>query len=346
MIRRRFLGLSTALLLVYSNPFVQAAEAAGKYTAENVLIVVLDGVRWSESWGDPQHTYIPKLAELSKQGAVFTNFRNNGTTSTNPGHASLMTGHREKIANDGSDFAPHPTFMQLWRKQTGAPQEAACVVTAKGKLAILADSEDPQWKGTFTATMDSGVDGGGLNAKTRSDRDTFAALKRILAEKHPRTVLVNFAAPDARGHAGDKEAYLAAIKEADGYVGELWTLLQKDPFYAGKTALFVTNDHGRHLDGVHTGFKDHGCDCEGCRHIMLFACGPDFKQGVELNTPREQIDVPVTAAELLGVKIPESKGQVMSELFAAREGRATTTSGCLGGSPWFLLALTPSRPAQ
>lgn len=332
MIRRRFLRLSSALLLVLSSPLAQAAEATGKYKAENVLIVVLDGVRWSESWGDPQHKYIPKLAELSKQGSVFTNYKNNGTTSTNPGHASLMTGHFEKIPNDGSDCAPHPTFMQLWRKQTGAPQEAAYVVTAKGKLAILADSEDPQWKGKFTAAMDSGVNGGGLKAKTRSDRDTFAALKRILTEKHPRAVIVNFAAPDARGHAGDKEAYLSAIKEADGYVGELWTLLQKDPFYAGKTALFVTNDHGRHLDGVKTGFKNHGCDCDGCRHIMLFAFGPDFKQGVELDTPREQIDVTVTAAELLGVRIPGSKGQVMSELFAARDGKATTTKAGTGAA--------------
>jgi phosphopentomutase len=203
-------------------------------------------------------------------------------------------------------------------------------VTAKGKLAILADSEDPQWKGKFTPSMDSGVDGGGLKAKTRSDRDTFAALKRILTGKHPRAVIVNFAAPDARGHAGDKEGYLAAIKEADGYVGELWTILQKDPFYAGKTALFVTNDHGRHLDGVKTGFKDHGCDCEGCRHIMLFAFGPDFKQGITLDTPREQIDMTVTAAELLGVKIPDSKGQVLTELFAARDGKATTTKAGTG----------------
>ena len=133
--RRTFLKFAVLMLSLSTAPGL-AAETAGRYKAENVIIVVLDGVRWSESRGDPQHKCIPKLTELAKEGAVFTNYRNNGTTATNPGHATLMTGHYEKIPNDGSDCAPHPTFMQLWRKQTGTPPEAAYVVTAKGKLAM------------------------------------------------------------------------------------------------------------------------------------------------------------------------------------------------------------------
>ena len=317
--RRRVLKASAAFLVLLGACAGLQTSAAPR--TENVILVVIDGVRWSESWGDPSRGNIPRLAAMAPEGVVCTRFRNNGTTSTNPGHASLMTGFRESLANDGSEPAPHPTLFQLWRKATGAPADAAWVVTAKGKLAILADSADPAWAGgAFNPSADCGVDGKGLKAKTRSDRETWEALRRILADRHPRAVVVNFAAPDARGHAGDRDGYLKAIREADGFVGELWSWLQRDPRYAGRTALFVTNDHGRHLDGVKSGFKDHGCDCEGCRHIMLFAFGPDFKRGAVVDMPREQIDVTATAAALLGVRIPGSKGEVMTELFAAGRG--------------------------
>jgi arylsulfatase A-like enzyme len=316
-------------------------EPARKYLAQNAIILVFDGVRYSESWGDPEHKQIPHLAEMAKEGVVYTHFMNLGVTATNPGHASLLTGVRERITNDGTESEPHPTFLQLWRKLTGAPQNAAWVVTSKGKLAILADSAAPEWKGQFTPSANSGANGEGLKAKARPDRETWEAAKTILQRDHPRAMLINLAAPDARGHAGDREGYLKAIRDADECAGELWAFLKGNAFYANKTALFVTNDHGRHLDGVKTGYKDHGCDCEGCRHIMLFAFGPDFRVGSVVDTPREQIDVAVTAAELLGVKIPDTKGQVLTELFAPRTGTTVATRPSATAAP-----STPEKPRE
>ena len=109
--------------------------------------------------------------------------------------------------------------------------------------------------------------------------------------------------------------WLAAIRETDGMAWDVWKLLQSDPFYRGQTAFFITNDHGRHPDGHLDGFISHGCSCEGCRRILLFAVGPDFKKGVVIEKKREQIDLAVTAAKILGFSIPGSKGRVMTELF-------------------------------
>ena len=78
----------------------------------------------------------------------------------------------------------------------------------------------------------------------------------------------------------------------------------------------MSNDHGRHTDGTKDGYVSHGDSCEGCRHILLYAKGPDFKRGVEIATKREQIDIAATAAAILGIDIPGSKGQVLEELLA------------------------------
>ncbi|MFZ4059412.1 MAG: hypothetical protein ACOYKE_14815, partial [Ferruginibacter sp.] len=59
-----------------------------KYKTENVIIIVIDGARYSETWGDTLHQYIPFFSnEISKKGIVNTNFYNNGPTYTLAGHS-------------------------------------------------------------------------------------------------------------------------------------------------------------------------------------------------------------------------------------------------------------------
>jgi hypothetical protein len=101
----------------------------------------------------------------------------------------------------------------------------------------------------------------------------------------------------------------------DAYIEQIWNFIQSDPVYQGKTTLFITNDHGRHLNGVSNGFVSHGDDCDGCRHISLLAVGPDFHKGIDILNPREQIDLPTTIAHLMGFKMETAEGQVMTELF-------------------------------
>jgi len=48
-------------------------------------------------------------------------------------------------------------------------------------------------------------------------------------------------------HNNDRESHLAAIKELDSMVGEIWTAVQKTPL-ASQTALIVVSDHGINSD--------------------------------------------------------------------------------------------------
>jgi arylsulfatase A-like enzyme len=109
--------------------------------------------------------------------------------------------------------------------------------------------------------------------------------------------------------------YLNGIHSSDEYIYQVWNFIQTSPIYKDKTTLFVTNDHGRHPDGTADGFVSHGDACSGCRHIMFYAFGPDFKQNVVLSRPRELIDINATILELLGISGVYSDGEVMRELF-------------------------------
>lgn len=302
----------------------QPEPAAQPYRTRNVLIMVLDGVRADEAWGDAERRNIPRLAELARQGVVYTNFRNSGETNTNPGHATLVTGFLEQIDNYGEQRPAHPTIFQLWRKASGQPASAAWVIASKDKLEVLADSADAQWRGVFRPSADCGLGGGGAMAGYRDDPDTYAVLIKVLARDHPRLVLVNFKDTDSAGHSGSFSAYVQAIRKLDQYAADLWKWLQQDAGYAGATALFVTTDHGRHSEGVLDGFVNHGCSCEGCRRLFLVALGPDFRRGVIVDEPRDMVDLAVTIGKLLAFEVPGSPGKVLHGLFPPRPVPAKT----------------------
>src|SRR5436190_574214 len=98
---------------------------------QNVIIVVIDGVRYSESLGG-KATYMPHVwNELRQKGTIYTQFRNEGKTLTNPGHSAILTGKWQNIANDGSQEYSDPSIFELLRKQQGLPEQSCFVVAGK-----------------------------------------------------------------------------------------------------------------------------------------------------------------------------------------------------------------------
>jgi membrane-anchored protein YejM (alkaline phosphatase superfamily) len=317
-----FLLISVVLVSCLKEPDfrdIRTKTVDRSYKTKNVIIVVVDGLRYSEGWGDPNHEYIPRMADdLSKKGIINTQFFNLGDTYTSAGHTSLTTGIYQSINNAGQEYPQNPSIFQYWNREYHNNQVKSWIITSKDKLAILGDCKNPQWKGKYTPSVNSGIDGLGLGSGYREDSLTLKTALEILKEHHPDLVLINFRDPDYSAHSGIWNNYVDGVRKTDKYVYRLWQFLQNDIIYHNTTTMFVTNDHGRHLDNVADGFASHGDGCDGCRHLNFFACGPDFKQGIVVNVLREQIDVPVTIAELLRFEIPYSKGKVMTELFGRR----------------------------
>ena len=246
------------------------------YIAENVVLVVIDGPRWTETWGDPEHKYIPHMAnDLAKEGAIYTHFSNNGKTLTVSGHSALTTGFYERLENSGKQLPWHPTVLQMYLKFSQQTAPAAELICSKDKLNVLSNCESPAWKDKYPCVVDCGI---GAGKGARDDKLTTEAIKARLTHDHPRLVVINLMGPDVAGHGRDWEKFLANIQACDQYAWEIWQTLQSDPFYANKTAFFISNDHGRHADGHADGFCSHGDDCPSCRHINFFAAGRTSKK--------------------------------------------------------------------
>ncbi len=75
MVRDRNLArlLFTMVLLLVLEPV-----SARAYVTKRVVLVIIDGLRYSEGFGDPAHEFVPRMAALAEQGAVVDDFRNDG----------------------------------------------------------------------------------------------------------------------------------------------------------------------------------------------------------------------------------------------------------------------------
>ena len=322
--QRVMLGLFIAAISAATsaaNAADKAADKAADIVAEQktryVVILVIDGPRWTETWGRPGRDLIPVRANvLAPQGVWFSDMANDGPTYTNAGHTALVSGFHQEINNSGLELPRHPTLSQRLLA-AGTKKNQTWIVASKDKLQILIDSNAPEWKHLYVGASDCGKGGGGVGAGYRDDLTTMERAKAIITAHRPRFMLINLKEPDSSGHAKDWNEYLANIRVTDAYAGALWKHLQADPEMRDRTAFFITNDHGRHLDGHLDGYVSHGDDCAGCRKIELLAMGPDFRRGATVDQHRSHIDVAVTCAALLGLTIPGSKGQIMQELFSS-----------------------------
>ena len=277
--------------------------------AQNAIIVVVDGARFTETFGatNPDST-IPHLwNDLMPLGTVYNNFYNSGITTTNPGHATLLTGTWQTIANDGSQRPTSPTVFEYFRKEKSALESENYVVAGKTKLTILTNSDDPDYGAAYMASDIHG---------DLTDDEVYANLIAAMDADHPKLILVNFPSVDRAGHAGNRDDYLSAITNVDNLIYQLWYKIVNNPYYKNTTTLFITNDHGRHT----TDFSSHGDDCEGCRHLMLLALGRKIIPGKIVSEKKYQTALAPTIGELLSFT---TTGAGDSSLFDANYSPAT-----------------------
>jgi len=269
------------------------------YKTENVHIVIIDGARYSETFGDTLHQYIPFIwNQLRPQGTICTRFYNDSLTYTTAGHNSIISGTWQYIPNDDSQRSNMPTLFEYFRKYRGTSQTDNYVILGKDKLHNLSSSIHPQFGSTYGASVV-------YSLSQYNDTIAWTNFQTVTRTYHPKLTITNFGGVDYWGHMSDWQQHTSSLKFADSVIYKMWTDIQKDPVYKDKTTLIITNDHGRHLND----WTYHGDGCDGCRHIMLLMIGPDIQPGLIDSTRRTQVDIAPTVGELLDFAVPYCTGK-------------------------------------
>jgi hypothetical protein len=289
------------LMLFFAGLTVSAISQKTQY----VVIAVIDGARYTETLGDTSHSNIPGIwNQLRPEATIYSSCYNNGSTTTCAGHANIVTGTWQPIANTGTERPHMPTIFEYLRKFSGSPMDENYVVLGKTKLNILAYSDHPSYDSLYGASVDQSV-------SEYNDSLTLAGMENMIRDHHPKLMIANFANVDLMWHSGIYIKYITAIMQVDSLICQLWNYIQADSTYSDRTTLIVTNDHGRHTND----FSSHGDACEGCRHVMMMILGPDTPDNIIDGSYVEQIDIAPTIGDLLGFPTPYCTGKPLRSAF-------------------------------
>lgn len=279
------------------------------YEGLRTVLVVIDGVRYTEGLGDPKAGWVPEQAALAEQGCAPGPMWNNGGTVTKFGTASIHTSIWNAWSEGGvgeDDHYHYPTHWEYLRKQRGVEQDRALYV-------LPGYNEASVWKPSYREGYGPEYWPLIVNEGVR-DADTTQALVDRLDSHDPVFSMLYLPDVDSAGHYEGWDAYVATIAEADRLVGLLWEELQARPAFADNTVMMVTSDHGRH-DDENGGFVDHGCGCDGCRQVGFLAVGPGIDPACEAGREWELVDIVPTLGAIQGYVPDDTQGSVMEGMF-------------------------------
>lgn len=100
----------------------------------------------------------------------------------------------------------------------------------------------------------------------------YAAVESWRKNK-PKVLYISYGETDEFAHAGMYRSYLDAAHQFDQWLKDILTMIQNDPGYKNKTALFITVDHGRG-DKIKSEWRDHGRDVAGSDEIWFAVMAP------------------------------------------------------------------------
>ena len=295
-----------------------AARSLLAYSTEKVILVFMGGVRNTEAFADPDHRFVPTIwNSIRPQGILLNNFNNTAFTGMNTGTIQALTGVRTNENQRGASYhCLSPTMYEYFRKDTGASAtDVWAILSHTFNNTGINHSLHPAYGPGYAASL--------WADSHNNDRVTFEKAMEVMDEYHPTLLTIHFVEPDVKAQHVDNpdlpdsvawSNYTQAITVVDSLIGLLWERIQEDPFYSGKTALFITCAHGRHLPEFGD-FQWHGDACRGCRNLPFLAVGPDFRAGETSTIRADLIDLCPTIGELLSFDPVFARGRVLWELF-------------------------------
>jgi hypothetical protein len=97
---------------------------------------------------------------------------------------------------------------------------------------------------------------------------------------------------------------------------ELWTAIQSNPEYKGKTSMFILPDFGRDADtdAGGNGFQHHRTGDPLSRTTWMMAMGPGIRENVTVDRMIEPIDLVPTLGAILKCNARFATGRPLPEV--------------------------------
>ena len=331
--------------LIQTNPYDQL----------NVVVIVIDGLRWSEGIGR-EDKYIPHIwNDLRPMGTLLTNYWDLSPTATTSVHTAFLTGRISTVPNDGHIRPVFPTMLEYYRdaRSDYVDQALSTIIDpppgifwpdAKsraeiGGLASEARDFDPDKTALYLGkdliySLNQSSSGrypadDVLLVDSMRDIEVEEYFRAKIPDVKPNMIFVNLGDVDECAHEAQWFYYVDSIRAADKLVWQMWQALQEQKKYRDKTIFVVTTDHGRHIP-ARGGFPHHGCFCDGCRHTFMLLIGPNIERGFVSDQQHSEIDLAPTIGAALGFSTPGCQGAPITEAFETPAGfptpRQTPTS--------------------
>ncbi len=263
-----------------------------------------------------------------------------------PGYAEILTGRanprivdnhpwRDRNTNVLQFLAQKPPFFEniavfsSWSNLYFVlnAQECNFSVNAANKCTALKNGQkEPLPEDTPLST-------GILHTLFRPDSITWQLAQAFLEKKKPSILYVSLMETDELAHEARYDATLDAIHTLDSLTGDLWQRMQNDPEYRGKTALFLTTDHGRGRGGFWGNWQVHNHVTAGSRGIWFAVMSPDLPPLGEVSGRHKKIKAKQfarTMAALVGVDFDKrGRGKAIS-LNGPRKSAGPIEEGKIG----------------
>jgi Metalloenzyme superfamily len=255
-----------------------------------------------------------------------------------PGYAEILLGeaHDDVIKSNDRVRNPYRTVLEemkarlsLTREQVGvfASWEVfdAIVEHEEGALTVNAGLKAFEMNDELTREL------GRLQFETptpwsslRHDAYTCRFAMTHLKRARPRVMYLALGETDDWAHDGRYDRVLEAYERSDACLKELWTWLQTDPGYRGRTHILITTDHGR--GRTIKDWRNHGATVEGAQDVWIAVVSPTMPARGEWrsHSPLHTSQIAATLAGWVGVDwraLRPSAGSPLSAGASAASGR-------------------------
>lgn len=232
-----------------------------------------------------------------------------------PGYAELMLGvaHDDEIDSNDNRRYPHETILQFFRRMLVArPAEIALFGSWSSFQSIPAsrdghvftnagytpyESDDPAIQALNAVQHETVPPWNG----SRFDAYTWRFGMAHLARHRPLVQWFAFNDTDDWAHQRNYARVIEHLHRLDGWLRELWTWIQAQDDYRGRTALVIVTDHGR--GNGPADWNGHGSEIAGAENVWAIFAVPGWQARGEWTNhePVSQSQIASTLAAIMGL---------------------------------------------